>query len=304
MSREKENSAIEAVRAFAIALTKATYSLDRARLIQIAEQSGIDPNGEEGYVSFEDFLQRLYKDDREKFHVYIKNVLRYITKKRYLTSEWTIIQKNKIISQSLDVFGQKLNDIFVEGDVGECPRRVVIDELLSKVKGGQLIRGLERFPQLLGIAGPIKHSDWFEISILDLLGIIGFITLYFGGKIHAKGVDIMAFHPTKPLIFAISVTTGNDVGKKVRTLLPQFNNLKSNLSDKVLEYETIPVIVTPVSAENIRDSDFQDVKSHKIVLLSFDDIENVYHTVMEVGNGDLVDIITDFIRDKIPDWMD
>ena len=176
------------------------------------------------------------------------------------------------------------------------PKLVAIESLFSKRERGELIEGKRIFERNLGLETKVPDEKAFESAVLNLMSIAGFEVIFAGKGFDAQGIDILAFSPNSSDVIVISCTIGNNIGEKIRTLLPQINKLKNQLEN----YELIPTIFSPIKPEDIVYSDKMNACEHKVSLLLSDDIRKIYQTIQTTPVSKIKDVVLDYIKSRIP----
>lgn len=114
-----------------------------------------------------------------------------------------------------------------------------------------------------------KGQMRFEYFIQNLFSTLGFVTLFVdpSGK---QGVDLIAFHPNKPVVLIIGCTTSalkNDLEKLNMTL----NEMEDALKDLLLKYRILPMVFISRKV-GIHDADMKYAGKKGIAILTYEEI--------------------------------
>lgn len=131
--------------------------------------------------------------------------------------------------------------------------------------------------QHLGLENQGKSKAGLELALLNLLAIQGFCVVFTGAPFAARGVDLIATPSDSGPILLISATLANNIGEKIRTLLPVWNNMRAELGS----FELCAVIIAPVGRDDVTNSDIEDAKHHRIALILFDELEEICKTTLD-----------------------
>lgn len=135
----------------------------------------------------------------------------------------------------------------------------------------------------------------FELSVSYLLSAIGFQVFFLGQPIHKKGIDLVALLPNKNKLLIISAHISNDIGEKIRTLIPELNKLIASLPG----IQLIPAIFSPVKIDEIKKSDRSDAVSHGIALVLHDQIEQLFNLASIFSTEDISEKVMKIIEDSL-----
>ncbi len=156
---------------------------------------------------------------------------------------------------------------------------IALKYLLSRYQEGQLINGEDVFQEKLGLKGEVKDLYRFEAAVTDLLACTGYSCLFTGHAFGIRGIDILAFSSNYQEAVLVSVTTSNNLGEKITTLLPQLNTLKDRLKDITFR----PAIFAPIRLEDVVYSDKQDAKTHGIALVLLPEIQGLFDAITRLS---------------------
>lgn len=171
----------------------------------------------------------------------------------------------------------------------------IIGPLFSKMDSGNTLDGTKIFERNLGLVEKKPSADAFESAVLNLMSIAGFEVVFAGKGFDAQGIDILAFSPDSQDVITISCTIGNDIRKKIRTFLPQINQLKTQLND----YELTPAIFAPINPEDIINSDRNDATDQQISLLLSREIEEIYRALQTTSVSEIKKFVLNYVKDRI-----
>ncbi len=150
-----------------------------------------------------------------------------------------------------------------------------VKAILSKRRDNQMVYAEEMLRESLGLTGEIKDAARFETAVHTLLCCLGYSCVFTGRAWGTQGVDTLAFSPGYDKVLAISVTITNNIGEKIRTMLPQLENLRKGLEGISIS----PVIIAPVSPDCVKHSDLEDLESHKIKLVLLPQLEQILNVI-------------------------
>lgn len=159
------------------------------------------------------------------------------------------------------------------------PAWVALQFLLSRYQEGQLISGEDIFQEKLGLKGEVKDLYRFEAAVTDLLACTGYVCLFTGHAFGIRGIDILAFSRDYLEAVVASITTSNNLGEKITTLVPQLNTLKDRLKDVTLR----PAIFAPIRLEDVVYGDEQDAKAHEIALVLLPEIQGLFDVITRLS---------------------
>jgi hypothetical protein len=198
---------------------------------------------------------------------------------------WTYYKDEEIDENWIHKLIEKIEEI--------NPKWIVIEPLFSKRERGELTSGKRIFERNIGLETKVPSEDAFESAILNLMSVAGFEVIFAGKGFAAQGIDILAFCDSNVVV--ISCTIGNDIRKKIRTLLPQINKLKKQLEN----YELIPAIFSPSNPEDIIYSDKMDVHEHKVALLLSHEIKEIYQAIQTTSVSKIREFVLNYIKSKM-----
>ena len=95
---------------------------------------------------------------------------------------------------------------------------------------------------------------------------------------------------------AISVTTSNNVGEKIRTLLPQLYKLRNQLTG----FDIVPAVIAAVELDEIVDSDRKDAAAHGISLILRPQMADLFDALLRYPQDDLARLIDSTLRQNVP----
>lgn len=143
---------------------------------------------------------------------------------------------------------------------------------------------------------PRHVEDRFELAILNLLGLAGYAVLFLGKGVDTQGIDIVAFSQKSDSVLVVSCTVSNNIGEKIRTILPQINRLKKSLRD----FQLIPAIFTPIDYDDIIATDKTNLAEHRISIIHRFIIEDILKEYQTISSEKLGLLILKHITDNIP----
>lgn len=149
----------------------------------------------------------------------------------------------------------------------EVQRERVLTMLYQRSIGGS---GKRRTPFMAAIApGAETPAADFELAVTNVLGVLGYSVLASGVQVQAAGVDAIAFQRDGARALVVSITLGNDVGKKLVSLLGQREWMSEALSFWNLKW----VIVSGKRREDITKSAQTDCNEGSVVLVCRAELE-------------------------------
>ncbi len=163
------------------------------------------------------------------------------------------------------------------GEEPELRATVRVDPLTPQRQQEELLvqlyerSGRTKYPFPLAIA-PTSDRGFpqleFESAVTNALAALGYAVMATGVKMQLTGVDVVAFGP-RGKAWAISITLGNDIQRKLSTLLSQREWLEESLS----KWDMRLAIVSASRWEDIVASARADCESASVVLISRDDLQ-------------------------------
>lgn len=147
--------------------------------------------------------------------------------------------------------------------------------VLSKRESGQVRSAEQIMEGVLGFNGDITDLGRFESAIHNLLACCGYSCLFTGHQWGAQGIDSLAFNRTVDKLVAISVTTSNDIGEKVRTLLPMLKKLRDGMPKLCV----VGAVFAPVEPNLVLRSDKGDAESEEIRLVLKPQLKELWDTL-------------------------
>lgn len=146
------------------------------------------------------------------------------------------------------------------------------------------------------LRNPIKGAkmDKLEYFMHHFFSALGFVTLFVdpSGK---KGVDLVAFHPTKPHILIIGCTTGiikEDLQKMNNTLI----EMEETLEELLKKYRTLPIIITSKKVM-VTNADREYAGENEIAILAHQETTKLLEMLR---TNRTIDEIMDQIKLSIP----
>jgi len=146
---------------------------------------------------------------------------------------------------------------------------------LSRQSGGQLLSARQILEESLGLMGEVRDSGRFEAAVHNMLSCMGYMCIFTGREWGTQGIDTLAFAPELDRVLAASMTVANNIGEKIRTMLPKLQELKTNLEG----ISVLPVIIAAVSPDVVLHSDHEDAKAHGIVLVLKPELEQILEAI-------------------------
>jgi hypothetical protein len=150
----------------------------------------------------------------------------------------------------------------------------LLSPLFEDRRGIESIDGHAELRRYLGLDyHDLTLGNRFELAVSYLFTVLGFQVLFLGQPLHKKGIDVIAIDPDTESVLVISSTISNKIGEKIQTLLSESNRLKLSLNDVHL----VPLIVTPIKMDDVKNSDRADASTHAITLLLIDQISELFN---------------------------
>ena len=150
--------------------------------------------------------------------------------------------------------------------------------VLSRREGGQVLYAEELLRRSLGLTSRVTDSGRFESAVHNLLGCLGYSCIFTGREWGTEGIDTLAFGPELDKVLAVSVTTSNNIAEKIRTMLPQLENLKRGVENVTV----IPVICASITSDSVMHSDWENLKAHKISLLLLPQLQQMVDDILRL----------------------
>jgi hypothetical protein len=144
-----------------------------------------------------------------------------------------------------------------------------IYEFFHRKRKSMLLKNLWKDQDKL--RNPIKNAqmDNFEYFIHHLFSALGFVTLFVDPS-GEKGVDLIAFHPNKPIVLIIGCTTSilkYDLEKLNMTLI----EMEDALKDLLLKYRILPMVFISRKV-GIHDADMEYAGKKRMAILTYEEI--------------------------------
>ncbi len=130
----------------------------------------------------------------------------------------------------------------------------------------------------LGLDNQVKDVGRLEVAVHALLGCAGLVCIFSGREWGIQGIDTIAFPPGMNKVLAISVTSTNNIGEKIRTMLPPINRLRKEMPDLPIS----PTIVAPIEPGDVVSSDQEDANTHGVQLVLRPQLEELLEAVMNM----------------------
>ena len=166
--------------------------------------------------------------------------------------------------------------------------------VLTRQTGGQIKEAPNILRDSLGLDNQVKDAGRLEVAVHMLLGCAGFICIFSGREWGIQGIDTLAFSSTMTKVVAISVTSTNNIGEKIRTMLPQLNKLNKELP----EMRVLAVIAAPIDPETVLDSDQRDAKAHDISLILRPQLAQMLDGMMNMAQDKFIDLTNSLLENQ------
>ena len=168
--------------------------------------------------------------------------------------------------------------------------------VLSRRSGGQTQDAERILHESLGLDKNPKDPDRLEAAVHTLLACAGYRCVFTGRAWGIQGIDTIAFSPSGKKAVAISVTISNNIGEKIRTLLPALNRLRNESTG----IEHVPAIFSPVDPTEIMDSDRRDAAAHGVSLVLGPEITKLLNALLNLPQDKFSEFMDSIVRTKVP----
>lgn len=143
-------------------------------------------------------------------------------------------------------------------------RRDFLDIWFAWRKEGPSLAELVSLPAKSGSIAPR-----FEIGIANACAALGMSVFFGGAALKHEGVDFVGFDSDAGSAMAFSVTVGNQISKKLATMVPVINKISQALEP---EWRVAPLIITTDRLEDCPKSQVLDAQQEGVRLLTSEDI--------------------------------
>ena len=168
--------------------------------------------------------------------------------------------------------------------------------VLSRRTGGQEQDAQRILHESLGVDTVPKDPNRLEAAVHTLLACAGYSCVFTGRMWGTQGIDTIGFSHSGTTLMAISVTTSNNVGEKIRTLLPQLNKLRAELTG----FDVVPAVFATVEPADIADSDRRDAAAHRISLMLLPEIAGLLDALSNQSQDKLAEFVDSTVRANVP----
>jgi len=148
----------------------------------------------------------------------------------------------------------------------------------------------------LGIDKKLLDPSRLEAAVHTIFACAGYSCVFTGQAWGAQGIDTIAFPRSRGKALVISVTTSNNIGAKIRTLLPPLNKLRNELT----EFKLVPVIFSPIEPADLTDGDLREAAAQGVSLMLRPEIEELHNALLNQAEDKLAEFIDSAIGSNVP----